>query len=394
MYGQENKDSIMEKFDVTVVGAGPAGCITAYELAKAGIKTLIIEKEILPRYKCCAGGITCKAAKSLPIDINNLIENNITKFEICFKNHGSFMGESPNELVYTVKREQFDHALAMRAVEAGAILWQGEPLIHLENHSDSVELKTGSRVISSLFVIGADGARSIVARRAGFQNSFVHIAGINAEVSSGKLDFARWNGRILIDVGFIPGGYAWVFPKSDQLAIGIATILPKVKELNRYFDNFLKSLEIKNMQIIRRSGALIPLSKGEPRLNINRIALVGDAAGLADPLSGEGIHNAIQSSQLAANTIKTCLNRGTSNLEDYQSAIYETIMPELKMARVLQKLFVHFPQVVVKLLHFDTRVWRGCCYFARGDLSYIGARQKIGGFKGVKDLLIKARDSR
>jgi geranylgeranyl reductase family protein len=382
------------KFDVTVVGAGPAGCILAHELAKAGVKVLIIEKESLPRYKCCAGGITSKAAKSLPLDISNLIENKITRFKICYKNNGSFIGESPSDLVYTVRRDRFDHALAQKAQEAGAVLWQAEPLIHLVNRGDSVELQTNSRVVHSLFAVGADGARGMVARTAGFQNSFVYIAGINAEVSAGEFSLGGLKSQILIDVGFIPGGYAWVFPKSDHLAIGIATILPRVKELNRYFDDFLKSLQLQNLKILRKSGALIPLCKGEPRLTINRIALVGDAAGLADPLSGEGIHNAIQSSQLAANALKTCLNQDRASLESYQKAFNETIMPELKMARVLQKLFVHFPQVVVKLLYFDTRVWKGCCYFARGDLSYIAARQRIGGFKGIKDLLIKARNAR
>jgi geranylgeranyl reductase family protein len=381
------------RFDVIVVGAGPAGCILGYELAKAGISTLIIEKEKLPRYKCCAGGLTSKAVKSLPLDISRFFEDKIATINVSFKNIGSFQGNCADELVYTVRRDQFDYALAKKAEESGALIWQNEPVLGLKTHTDYVELQTRSHKVRSLFVVGADGSHSLVAKEAGFQNTFEHVAGINAEVSASENDMARWKGKIFIDVGRIPGGYAWVFPKSDHIAIGIATILPKVREMNRYFDEFLRSLKLKNASIIHRGGALIPLVKREPQLTINRVALVGDAAGLADPLSGEGIHNAMQSSLLAASSIKECLSQGTSGLASYQKAVDETLMPELKIARVLQKLFVHFPQIVVKLLYFDARVWRGCCYFARGDLSYSRARQLIGGFKGIKDLLVSVRNA-
>jgi flavin-dependent dehydrogenase len=117
------------------------------------------------------------------------------------------------------------------------------------------------------------------------------------------------------------------------------------------------------------------------------MAVLGDAAGMADPLSGEGIHSAVYSARLLAASIRECLNNGSAGLENYQQAVYKRIMPEIRIARVLQKIFIHFPHVPVKLLNYDARAWRGCCYFARGEMSYGNARQLIGGYRGMKELL-------
>ena len=115
--------------------------------------------------------------------------------------------------------------------------------------------------------------------------------------------------------------------------------------------------------------------------------LIGDAAGLADPITGEGIYHAILSAQLAAAALKQSLLKCTPQIEMYQQSVYQNIYPEISIARVLQKLFIHFPYLVTRLLASNPTIWKGCCLFARGEIGYSGALQKIGGLKGMKQIL-------
>jgi flavin-dependent dehydrogenase len=245
-------------------------------------------------------------------------------------------------------------------------------------------------VFRSRFVVGADGAHSIVAKEAGLQGDFNYIAGINTVVTLPDEELSKWKSKIIVDVGCVPSGYAWVFPKHDHLAIGIACLSTAAKGLRQRYHDFLNSLNLDQYTVKEWSGGLIPVCKKEPALVKERIALVGDAAGLVDPLTGEGIQNAVLSAKLLAPVLNDCLRYGKDRLIEYQQSVEKTIMPEIKIARVLQKVFIRFPFVVVKLLHFDRRVWRGCCLMVRGDLDYTTAKQRIGGFKGISSLLKQA----
>ncbi len=103
-----------------------------------------------------------------------------------------------------------------------------------------------------------------------------------------------------------------------------------------------------------------------------------------------GFGNALESALLAAPVIKDCLLQGKTNLEDYQQAVKEKIMPNIRIARVLQRIFVWFPEVFTWVLNNDSRVWRGCCYMLQGELDYATAKQKVGGYKGISALILRA----
>jgi geranylgeranyl reductase family protein len=377
-------------FEVIIVGAGPAGAILAYELSRAGTSVLLIEKQVLPRYKCCAGGVTAKAAKLLPIDISEIAEDMVNGVDVYYKGECQHRGSCDKGIIYTVMRDKLDHALTRKAEEAGARILQGQPVTQIREDAGGVEVCTPEGVFRSQFLVGADGRRSIVARGAGLDDSNSYIAGINAEVSVDKQELSRWKSRILVDLGCISSGYAWIFPKANHLSIGIACISSRAKNLKHSYRQFLDSLNINHFNVVRWSGGLLPICRGEPKLYKNRIALVGDAAGLADPFTGEGIYNAIQSALLAAPVIKNCLSNTTTSLEDYQRAVHKTILPEIKVGRTMQRIFIQFPELVTRLLNVDSRVWRVCCYMARGELNYRSALQRAGGFKRVSPLVLKA----
>ncbi|HEX76299.1 MAG TPA: NAD(P)/FAD-dependent oxidoreductase [Dehalococcoidia bacterium] len=377
-------------YEVVVVGAGPGGATLAYELAQKGIRVLLLEKDTLPRYKCCAGGVTAKAAKLLNVDINELAEDVVTDVTVNFKGDGNYHGHSNQDLIYTVRRDKFDYALVKQAEAAGAVIVQGQEVKQVKSDVRWVKISTPAGDFRSQFVAGADGANSIVARESGLRANVSYIAGMNTEVVVAKKELAKWRSLIAIDVGFVPKGCGWVFPKLDHLSIGIACLSSEAKSLKRCYREFLNSLNINHYTITKWSGGLIPTCKREAIVSGDRIVLLGDAAGLADPLTGEGIQNALQSAKLAAPVIEECLLNGKARLKNYQQAVDEKIMPEIRIARVLQKMFVRFPEIALKLLNLHEGVWRSCCLLVRGELDYTAVKSKLGGVRGMYAFLSRA----
>ena len=131
----------------------------------------------------------------------------------------------------------------------------------------------------------------------------------------------------------------------------------------------------------------MPMCGTKVTVSRDRAVLLGDAAGLTDPLSGEGIYNAVLSARLAAPAIEKSLMHDEVRLQDYQQAVEEKIMPEMRVARVASRIFVRFPLLVFKMLQRDDRAWKGSCYILRGETSYTSIKERAGGFKGIYALL-------
>ncbi len=370
-------------YEVIIAGAGPAGATLAYELANKGISLLLLEKEILPRYKCCAGGLAMRTAKLLGTDITETVEDVVSGVTITFAGNSPYRGHHDQTLMYTVMRDKFDYALVKRAAAAGAVVLQEHRVKGIQFGDSGVEVSTPAGDFRSQFLVGADGAGSVVARALGLKNNTSRIAALETEVLVAEEELARWRSQITIDVGCVPGGYAWVFPKLNHLSIGIACLSSQAKGLKHRYREFLHSLNIRHYTITRWSGSLIPICSGEVVASRGRAALLGDAAGLVDPLTGEGIYNAILSAQLAAPVIEQSLIHDEAGLSAYQQAVDEKIMPEMKIARFLSRIMVRFPSMVLKMLHRDERVWRGGCYLLRGEIDYTTIRKKLGELGGI-----------
>jgi geranylgeranyl reductase family protein len=376
--------------DVIVVGAGPAGATLAYELAKRGVGVLVLEKEKLPRYKCCAGGVTSKAAKLLDFDISEVVEDVIHELSFTFNLGSPYLGQHSQPLIYTVMRDVFDYFLVEKAQQVGAVLMDGQKVTQVQVSADWVEVSTADNIFRSRLVVGADGAYSVVARELGMGRSIEHVAGIEAEIVVPEEELAKWESRVHIDLGCIPGGYAWVFPKRDHLSVGVGCLASKARYLNRRHQKFLNSLSMGNYTIARSSSHLIPTRTKGRLVWQDKALLLGDAAGLADPLTGEGIYNAIQSAQLAAQVIENSLAHGKVKLEDYQEAVDEKIMSELRIARTLSKFFVRFPHLAFRMLNQSEGVWRTGCNLMLGEINYAAIKERKGGFKGIFNRLFRA----
>jgi flavin-dependent dehydrogenase len=277
-----------------------------------------------------------------------------------------------------------------RAQQLGAVLIDGQKVTQIQVSADWVEISTTDNIFRSRLVVGADGAYSVVARELGMVRSMEYATGIESEIVVPQEEMAKWKSRVQIDLGCIPGGYAWVFPKRNHLSIGAGCLASKARHLNRHHQKFLNSLSIGSYTIARSSSHLIPTCTKGRLVWQDKALLLGDATGLTDPLTGEGIYNAIQSAQLAAPVIENSLLMGKIGLQDYQQVVERKIMSELRIARTLSKNFVSFPCLAFGMFNRSDGAWRAISNLMLDEIDYAAIKGKAGGFKGIFNRLLRA----
>lgn len=373
--------------DVIIVGCGPAGATLAYELASKGIRVLVLEKTKFPRYKCCAGGLTIKAAHLLGEDLHGLVDNAISDVTIALSGRNPYHGYSSEPIMYTVTREKFDLALMKRAEKAGVDLLQDREVRSIAFNREGVDVSTVEGNLRCKIIAGADGARSVVARAAGADVNKQRLIAIETEVLVDRNELARWKSHVAIDIGRIPAGYGWVFPKASHLSIGMGCLADEAKNLKHFFLEFLQSLQLGHYTIDRWTADILPMCTGSQTLAHGRAILLGDAATLADPLTGEGLHNAIFSAQLAAPPIQKFLNGDEQALEEYRRCVEEKIISDMRIAYTFSKVLAHLPLKLFGLLDRDERVWKAGCRLLTGETNYQTIAKELGSLGGLPRFL-------
>jgi len=297
-------------YDVAVVGAGPAGTSVARTAAKLGLRTLLLEKEPLPRNKLCGGGVTPKVLKLFDFSLPNELIECTTRSARIHVGEEQYPFETDSALVYMTSRSEFDAFLAEKAAEAGADFKDRSPVDGLQVQTTHVELRTPNGRFHSKLVVGADGMGSITASRAGIRERWTPHAvayAIESEVPVGERavqDFIGSNAYFDMHFGVSPAGYGWVFPKDDHLTVGVGCRLSRLRDARTLFDTFVRRIpELAGVDIPRPQAHLIPLGGAiEVPTVSDRVLLTGDSAGFAEPLLGEGIYFSILGGQIAAQT--------------------------------------------------------------------------------------------
>ena len=380
-------DPSSHSHDVIVVGAGPAGATLEYELSRKGIDVLVLEKERLPRYKACAGGITVKTAKQLGFDFSSVTRDTVRGAKVAFGIGRSFTKSYPNPLIHMVMRDEFDQLLVQRACDAGATLADNERVRQVQITGQVVKVETANHVFTAQIVIGADGARSIVAAGAGLMQRVDVGIGLEAEISVPGQRLVQWEGLMGLDLGHVRGGYGWVFPKKDHLSVGVGSPLQHARRLKSGYQQVLKSHNLNDYTASRIRSHWLPVRRKGMAIQSGRCLLLGDAAGLVDPVTGEGIYNAVRSAQVAALVIEDYLKGSRTDLQEYEAVVDKQIMPELKAARALARGFAWFPGLVFDAVESSDRLWNACCRLLRGEDTYVTLRRRLGPAQVIFDLL-------
>lgn len=321
-------------YDVAIVGAGPAGSTAALLLARGGLRVALIERESLPRYKTCGGGMVGRAFALLPEDVRIPVEHACFAAEANFLDAGmSFRVEREVPIVSMTMRADLDKALTDAAVKSGTELVAPCEVLDLAQDGDEVDLVTTRGAMRAKWVIGADGVLSTVARKAGWKEPPKTIPALEAEVRVPMEVHARFAGAARFDFEAMEAGYGWVFPKREHLSCGILTMKRGVGGLHEALERYLARVGVIPVLSEERHGYVIPVRPRRGGFVRGRVMLVGDAAGFADPLTGEGISIAMISGKAAALSILG--DRTEEAGPAYARTIRRELLPELRIARGL-----------------------------------------------------------
>lgn len=348
-----------KKYQVIIVGAGPAGTSLGYFLAREGAGVLILEKERFPRYKSCAGGVPAYIDKLLGFGIDEVIEQRIKEIDFTYQSRKKVTLKGSKDVIYTVARERFDALLGQKAKESGAEILTNEKVIDVQVSGNGVKAITNGHKFEGEMLVGADGLSSIVARKSNLIEKRRIATTIQAEVWVGQEILSDYQSRVVVDIGHVPYGAGWIFPKEDHLSVGIGGLRDRLKNPRVYFDEFLKRV-VPSFERIEIKPWAIPIWGGLGKLAKGRVLLVGDAASLTNPLSGGGIYAGIWSSSLASKVIGNSLREGKYDLSGYRDLILKEMAPELDAAYTLSKLIYPIPWLSFHFLlkrRFVKKMW-------------------------------------
>lgn len=358
------------QYDVIVIGAGPAGSTAARECADRGLSVLMLDKAEFPRDKPCGGGVTIRAAELLPFDLHPVTDRAIHGLHLSHKQSEGFIRQSPDEIVYLTQRRNFDAYLAEKAVASGVRFVEGAAVVQVERGQNKVVVHTGDQRYQGTILVAADGANGKTANLAGFKRNFYKGIALEGNITPAGNFPDEWSDTIGVNVGSTAGGYGWVFPKSDHLNIGIGgwmhigpTIRQSLYRLVNYY-----GFDPGKMWGVK--GYHLPIRKENSPLVDGNVVLVGDAGGLIDPLTGEGIYAGIWSGGVAAKHISAYLSGEESDVQGYQTDVERGLMPELLLSRQFQDVFNLTPGLYIALERRTAIIWKLTRRILRGEQTY------------------------
>jgi geranylgeranyl reductase family protein len=352
----------VEHFDVAVVGAGPAGSVTAYRLSRAGARVLLIDKQRFPRDKPCGGGLTLRAVRELPFSVEPVVEDVVTRVECRFR-YGRSFERGSRTLCLMTQRRRLDAFLVEHAVEAGVEFRDGAR-VELESEE---RLRVDGTPVEVRALVGADGANGRTARTLDLGGEIVHGVALEGNVLDADVDKQRYAGRMVIELGVVPGGYAWVFPKGDHVNVGVggwSSVGPRARE---HLLTLCERHGIDPARVEQKRGHRLPMRRPGTRLARGRVLLVGDAGGLIDPVSGDGIYEAFVSARLASEAIGDLLSGRVASLDSYPLAVRRALDPIASAGWGAKVALDQFPRLIFALMRLPV-TWRALEKIVTGEL--------------------------
>jgi geranylgeranyl reductase family protein len=365
-------------FDVAIVGAGPAGAWAAYRLASAGARVAIVDGSH-PREKPCGGGLSARALELLQPVVERLpasIDASRARFTASGMTAPVTLRarESRGPALAITSRRELDAALLQAAEQSGAH-HVPHRVLGFERRNGGWNVETDSQQLTASWLIGADGANSLVRRRVATAFSRRDLS-----VASGYFVHGRTSADIDIEFTIDPPGYLWSFPRPDHLAVGICGQADATSSA-RLFDAARRwiaaNASAADGSLTRYSWPIPSLTAEalrDQKASGDRWILVGDAAGLVDPITREGIFFALQSAEFAASSVQSANASGR-----YARLLAEHIYPELKRASQMKTQFFAsaFSALLVRGLQRSYRIRAIMADLVSGRQTYHGLRRRL-----------------
>ncbi len=366
-------------FDVLIVGAGPAGAWTAYRLARAGARVAIVDGSH-PREKPCGGGVTGRALTLVrpaldPDTLSSVAIDSATFMHGNRRAHVTLQPDDPDVPALVVAgRRELDGALLTAAVQSGATLIPSRATtVAAADDGWSVSTRT-DRYLTS-WLIGADGANSLVRRTVSRPFSRADLS-----IATGYFVRGHSSREIVVEFEDDPPGYLWSFPRPDHLAIGICAQADEGSSpaLAERVSRWIAAHVDKNATVERYSWPI-------PSLGVDALTsecpagerwlLMGDAAGLVDPITREGIYFALRSADFAADALLAASDIPTRYLDRVRTEIHGELM---RAARLKARFFrPQFIDLLVAALARSARIREVMADLVAGQQTYEGLRRRL-----------------
>ena len=338
-------------YDLIIIGGGPSGSAAGRVAGMMGLRTLLLEKEIFPRYKPCGGAFSEQAMSYLDFDIpQSIIERDVFGARVHFRDQ-VIEKHKDYRISTTVTRSVLDNFLLEKAKETGIEVKTGERVTGYEEGEGFVEVFSETASYRARFVIVAEGAHGRLKyriRRKDNKDEY-GICLVTEIVETNRVIDRYIHGAIDIHFGVANLGYGWIFPHEKYFSVGIGGMAKDLTDPKKTMADFLRANGFRGEY--KWKAHLIPAGGIKRKLVGSRVVLAGDAAGFVDSFYGEGIAYAIRSGQIAVEIISEILLRSKkpSRLHDYQAATESEFGRNLKYSLTLSRLMHRFPGVFFKI---------------------------------------------
>jgi geranylgeranyl reductase family protein len=338
-------------YDLIIIGGGPSGSAAGRIAGQMGLETLLIEKEVFPRYKPCGGAFSEQAMSYLDFKVpEHIHERNIYGVRTHFGRH-VIEKHKPYRIATLVTRSILDSYLIEKAKETGIEIIMGEKVINFEEHRNYVKVYTNNSLYKARYVIvaeGSSGALKYRIRRKDQKGEFGIC--VVTEIEKENQVFDKYtNNLINIHFGISKGGIGWIFPHEKYFSVGIGGLAKHLPDPKTMMKDFLIANGFNGDYKLKWS--IIPAGGIKRKIISSRVVLCGDAAGFVDPFYGEGIAYAIRSGQLAAEILAKIISgkNGLETIKDYPLRCEYEFGNNLKYSFVLSRLIHLFPSLIFKL---------------------------------------------
>ena len=341
----------VERFDVIVVGAGPAGSVTAHLLAREGVRTLLVDRARFPRDKPCGGGVTLRGARLLPFAIGPVVEQQISTIAFRHPTLGSFAHGGLAPVVLMTQRLRLDAFLAEQAALAGATFRDGVRLRTVELEDDgrpAVTFDDGARAGAEV-LIAADGANGVCGRSLQLGEGRIFAPALEANVAYDAVGAGVERHVALLEMGYVPGGYGWLFPKGDHANVGVGGWDSEGPHLRDHLRRVCERHDIAWSSLTEIRGHRLPMRGAGTQVANGRALAVGDAAGLVDPLSGDGMYEAFTSAHVASACARDLLDGRAADLSAYPARLEAALGRHTSLAWIAKAAIERAPGLALRV---------------------------------------------
>ncbi|MBW8741535.1 MAG: geranylgeranyl reductase family protein [Acidobacteria bacterium] len=356
----------MRNYDVAVIGAGPAGAASALRLARTGADVLLLDRAKFPRDKPCGGAVTGRALLRAPCDIAPVVENVVRVADLAGADGIACVRESRAPIAYMTQRRRLDLHIAERAAAAGAEFRDGVGRVSID--PETLTITAGGERCRASVVVGADGANGMTAERIGLGETRAIGVALEGNLPRSSAAVAHYDGRALVHFNVLRGGYGWIFPKEDHVNVGVGGWLSEGPQLRACLEAFCEEHGVPFDQLTDVRGHRLPMKTSRARIADRRVCLVGDAAALVDPLTGDGMYECFLSAELAATHVGALLHGTAADLSGYQRELELRLRAQHWASWLLKSAFDRLPRTTYRIA-MSPPVWAVIRDLLTGDLA-------------------------